>query len=134
MIRNKILLINKIIDKDIPLHLLTVGKEIRDGWRSYAARHGLEIGIEGIDPLLHFYFKHEHPDILKTLFTQNLLERGFLAANSFYASYAHKGHHVKAYLEAVNSSFGSIAAMVRKGNPERYLKSVVCESGFKRTT
>lgn len=126
--------LNKINANDVPGYLVSVGKKIKDGWRSCAARYGLKIEIEGIDPLLHFSFEYDNPELLKTLFTQLMLEKGFLASTSFYASYAHREQHIKSYLEAVNISFRSLSSMLDTGKPERYLKTVVCEAGFRRIT
>jgi glutamate-1-semialdehyde 2,1-aminomutase len=66
------------------------------------------------------------------LFTQFMLERGFLATTAFYASFAHHENHVKDYLKSVNEAFSFIAKAVKEGNPTKYLKGPVCHSGFKR--
>ena len=66
--------------------------------------------------------------MLKTLFTQIMLEKGFLASNAFYASYAHKEKHVNDYLKAVDEAFSFIAQAVSSGDPEKHLKGPVCHS------
>jgi len=92
----------------------------------------LKVHISGIYPLGHFAFEYENPLVLKTLFTQVMLEKGFLATTGFYASYAHKNEHVGMYLKAVDETFSFIAEAVEEGAPEKYLKGPVCHSGFKR--
>ena len=124
--------IKKIKDKNVPAHLAKIGKKIQDGWRKSAKKNNVAITVSGITPLGHFSFLHEKPLVLKTLFTQRMLECGFLASTSFYASYAHKAKHVDAYLDAVDRAFGFIKKAIGNGNPERYLKGPVCHSGFKR--
>ena len=42
---------------------------------------------------------------LKTLFTQLMLEKDFLATTAFYASYAHEEYHITKYLTAVDDVF-----------------------------
>jgi hypothetical protein len=84
--------------------------------------------------LSHFSFDHSKPLVLKTLFTQTMLKKGFLATTAFYASFAHKNNHIRAYLKAVDESFAFIAEALRNGQPERYLKGPVCHAGFKRLT
>jgi hypothetical protein len=37
----------------------------------------------------HFQFEHEKALVLKALFVQGMLEKGFLATTGFYAMYAH---------------------------------------------
>jgi len=126
--------IKKLRQKKVPLHLGKTGKEIQAGWKRLAGKHKLGISVSGIYPLGHFDFKDPAPEVLKTLFTQLMLDRGFLAGNSFYSSYAHTKGHVKRYLEAVDESFAFIKHVLAKGNPERYLKGPVCQSTFARLT
>ena len=126
--------IKKMKEKNVPDHLIKVGQKIQDGWKSSAAKHQLRIKVAGIYPLGHFAFEYENPLVLKTLFTQVMLDRGFLATNGFYASYAHKDEHVKMYLEAADDAFLFISNAIEEGNPEKYLKGPVCHSGFKRLT
>lgn len=124
--------INKIKDKNVPVRLIATGNKVQDGWRALAKKHGLTITISGIMPLGHFSFAHEKPLVLKTLFTQKMLELGFLASTGFYASYAHKDRHVESYLEAMDQVFGIIKKISKDNKPEKYLKGPVCHNGFKR--
>jgi len=126
--------INKIRKKDVPQHLEKIGRKVQEGWRSSAVKHNLNIEISGIFPISHFIFNHKKPLVLKTLFAQLMLERGFLATTAFYASYAHKEIHVKKYLEAVDNAFSFIAKAIKEGSPGKYLKGPVCHSGFRRLT
>ncbi len=126
--------IKKLKDENVPSHLKKVGKKVQEGWSKLAAKHRIDIEVSGIYPLSHFSFKYKNPLVLKTLFTQYMLEKGFLATTAFYASYAHKEKHVEAYLNAVDPTFNFISKVLREGRPERYLKGAVCHSGFKRLT
>jgi len=126
--------INKLKEKNVSEHLISIGKEIQQGWERLAQKHHLKITISGIYPLGHFSFEYKNPMVLKTLFTQLMLEQGFLATTAFYASYAHQKVHVQEYVKAVDISFGFISKALEEGNPEKYLKGPVCSSGFKRLT
>ena len=126
--------IKKLRDKNVTEHLVAVGKRIQGGWKQAAQENNLEIDIGGIYPLSHFSFKYKEPLVLKTLFTQLMLEKGFLASTAFYASYAHKEEHIESYLGAVNETFSFISKAVNEGLPEKHLKGPVCHSGFKRLT
>jgi len=55
--------------------------------------------------------------VLKTLFTELMLERGFLATTAFYASYAHKKTHVMRYLDATDQAFEFISKTIKKEVP-----------------
>jgi glutamate-1-semialdehyde aminotransferase len=126
--------INKLKEKNVSEHLADTGREIQSGWERLARKHHLNIVISGIYPLGHFLFKHENPMVLKTLFTQLMLEKGYLATTAFYASYAHKQEHVDKYLAAVDEVFGFISKAIEEGSPEKHLKGRVCHAGFQRLT
>ncbi len=125
--------IRKMEEKKVWSHLITIGRSIQEGWKKVAANHQLEIEVGGIYPLSHFRFKNNHLE-LKTLFTQLMLERGFLATTAFYASYAHSTDHVEQYLNATNDVFNILSDAEKKGNTSSLLKGPVCHSGFKRLT
>jgi glutamate-1-semialdehyde 2,1-aminomutase len=124
--------IRKLDEENVPQRLTTVGKKVQEGWKSLASQYGIDIHVSGIDPLGHFSFGFENPLVLKTLFTQLMLEKGFLASTAFYASYAHKDEHVEQYLDAVNDVFKCTSEFIAEGNPGKYLKGPVCHSGFRR--
>lgn len=124
--------IKKLKERDVPRHLAQTGRKVQDGWRKAAARHKLEVNAGGLDPMGWFGFKYERPLVLKTLFTQLMLERGYLAATGFTASYAHTDAHVERYLGAVDEAFAFIARAISDGAPEKHLKGPVCHAGFAR--
>ena len=121
-------------ENNVPKRLGKIGKRIKNGWSKLAKKHGLNILISGIEPLSHFDFNHKKAAVLKTLLTQKMLNRGFLASNSVYASYAHKDRYIQKYLKALDGVFEEISDIVRRGKPEKHLDSKVCHSDFKRLT
>jgi len=126
--------INKIKSMNVPGHLVNMGKLVQKGWRDAADKYGLDIEVGGIYPLSHFSFNDSDALGLKTLFTQIMLEKGFLATAAFYPSYAHKKHHIEKYLKAVDEAFNFISKAVKQGRVKKYLDGPVCHSGFKRLT
>lgn len=126
--------IKKMKQKNVPQHLNAIGRKIQDGWKKSAEEHKLDITVSGIPPLAHFSFNYGNPLIIKTLFTQLMLEKKFLATTAFYASYGHKEEYIKDYLEGVDETFNFISKAVKDGNSEKYLKVPICHSGFRRLT
>jgi glutamate-1-semialdehyde 2,1-aminomutase len=124
--------IKKMIKENVPEHLQHIGTLVRDGWKKYAEKNGINIHVGGILPLGHFSFEYKNHLVLKTLFTQLMLDEGFLSTTSFYVSYSHSEKIVEKYLEAVDKTFAFISKAVKEGSPEKYLKGPVCHSGFKR--
>lgn len=123
--------IKKMLNNKVQEHLVACGKFIQNGWSTLADKHGLDIHVGSIYPLSHFDFK-ENSLVLKTLFIQEMLKKGFLATNSYYSSYAHKQEHLDKYLNAVDDVFAFIAQATKEGNLNKYLNGPVCHSGFKR--
>jgi len=120
--------------EDVPRHLNRIGKRIQAGWREAADRAGFIVDIGGIPPISHLSFQCEQSQAVHTLFTQLMLERDFLAAKVFYATYAHQDKHVNAYLSAVREVFGSLSAALATGMIMASLKGPVAHSGFHRLT
>jgi glutamate-1-semialdehyde 2,1-aminomutase len=113
-------------------HLQRVGALVKKGWEEAAGSSGLDISLTGIDPLGHFDFAYDNPLVLKSIFIQEMLKRGFLATNAFYASLAHTDENVKSYTDAVHEVFTIISQAIANGNADTLLDGPVCHSGFER--
>lgn len=125
--------IAKLKKYDVPQHLIDMGNRVREGWKSLAKKHNFNIDTSGIPPLAGFTFKYEKKELLlKTLFTQFMLDRGFLATTAFYAAFAHNEEIVDAYLNKVDGAFGLLSKAVQEEKLESYLKGPVCHAGFQR--
>jgi glutamate-1-semialdehyde 2,1-aminomutase len=126
--------IQKYLKHNVPDHLISTGKSVQQLWKKSALEADLDIDIGGIFPLSHFAFGTEQSMAAQTLFTQILLEKGFLAGKSFYPSYAHRPEHIEAYTLPVTDAFKQISKALAEGTIERLLKGPVAQSGFKRLT
>lgn len=113
-------------------HLMHIGEIVQSGWKRLATKHDLPIRLEGIPPLSHFTFQDESPLILKALFVQWMIEKGFLGSTIFYSMYAHTEEHVALYLEAAEEVFDRIFDARASGTPEKYLMGQTSATGFKR--
>ena len=130
--------ITKLRDNNVPSHLRIIGKLISEGWKKLSAEHDLRMEImgEGLSSVVPtFVFDYEADSLaLHTLFTQEMLERGFLASKSVYATYSHNKEHVDEYLEHVNNVFEILKEAIEKNNVYDLLKGPVAHEGFKRLT
>lgn len=124
--------IRKHRDLNVANHLIKSGEKIQQSWRKAAERAGLAVTITGIPPLAHFSFDYPNGLAMRTLFTQMMLERGFLATAAFYASYAHRDTHIAGYSAAVDESFAGLAVAVERDEVEKLLKGPVAHAGFYR--
>ena len=118
----------------VPVHLERIGKRVQACWRDAAEQTGLAISVSGLPQLAHFSIQGEHPQAARTLFTQRMLERGFLASNAFYANYAHSDGDVDEYSAAVKATFAELAHAIEVGAVQELLKGPVAHVGFSRLT
>lgn len=117
-----------------PAHLIRIGGMVQKAWRDAASASGLGIAVSGMPPLSRFALNYPNAQAIRTLFTQWMLDRGFLASNSFYAMYAHETAHVEAYASATAEVFGMLRAAVDRGEVEKQLRGPVAHAGFYRLT
>lgn len=108
------------------------GEAISEGWTSLAARHGLDLEISGLPALTSFTIRSPQRLAYKTLITQEMLVRGYLATNSVYVCTEHKPEIVSAYLEALDPVFGLIRQCEDGRDVNALLKGPVCHDGFRR--
>jgi len=124
--------IGKFRERKVAQHLIEIGDQVIEGWRKAALKAGLKLQASGLPSLCHFAFEHEEELILTTLFIQIMLEHGYLAYNQFKPSFAHTKEHVKSYLTAVESAFGTLAHGLECGDLSKRLKGPVAKRGFYR--
>ena len=123
--------IKKMMANDVQDHIVKMGKKVQDGWKRLSDKHGLNLHTSGLYPLSHFGFEKD-PLHLKTLFTQLMLEKGYLATTAFYLSYAHTDEIIDKYINACDEVFAVIAKSIKNDNYKDMLKGPVCHSGFQR--
>lgn len=118
--------------ENVPEHLIRVGNRLEEGWKAAAGETGLALSFFGIAPQRGFIFEHDDPDVLTTLFTQEMLVRGFIATPRVFATLAHTDEHIDSYLNAAGEVFADIANAINTGNPRQRLYGPVKHSHFKR--
>lgn len=123
--------IKKYKANNVNEHLNRMGKKVQEGWTALAEKHGLKIHLSGIYPLGHISFEAA-PLELKTLFVQEMMKRGFLVSDAYYATFAHKDKDVNDYLAACDEVFAIMAKAVADNNIVDILEGPVCQGGFAR--
>lgn len=127
--------INKMIDKNVPAHLVQIGNYITNGWKKMANLHQLEMDVVGIPPLTTFLFRYgTDSQAIHTLFTQEMLKREYLATKNVYVSYSHSKEIIEAYLGSVDDVFGILKQAIEKNAVYDFLEGPVAHKGFKRLT
>jgi glutamate-1-semialdehyde 2,1-aminomutase len=117
---------------NVASHLVAIGSVVQQLWRDAARDTGLDIAVSGMPPLGRFVFNHPDAQAIRTLFTQMMLDRRILAANAFYAMYAHQQRHVDKYANAAREVFAALRDAIASGTVRRLLRGPVAHSGFHR--
>ncbi|MEI8102177.1 MAG: aminotransferase class III-fold pyridoxal phosphate-dependent enzyme [Chlorobium sp.] len=113
-------------------NITITGLNIRQGWQKLADKYSLKIEHWGLPALTGFSF--QSPDVLayKTLITQEMLAKGYLAGNSVYVCTEHSADVVTGFFEALDPIFGLIKECEEGRDVMSLLKGPVCHGGFKR--
>jgi glutamate-1-semialdehyde 2,1-aminomutase len=112
--------------------ITNTGLYIRSGWQKLADDCGLKIEHWGLPALTGFSFHGANALAYKTLITQEMLAKGYLAGNSVYVCTEHTKDIVDKYLEMLNPIFRKIQECEEGLDVLGLLKGPICHSGFKR--
>ncbi len=127
--------IRKMQTIDVPAHVARIGSRVQRLWENHGRAHALPVHVGGYPCIGHFSFDHPQSSALRTLYTQLMLDRGFLAGAGFYPTLAHTDEIVDRYGEAIDAVFGEIARTLESGDDvSSRLRGPVAHSGFQRLT
>lgn len=109
------------------------GYKITDTWNALAERHGLSIVTNGLPALTGFSFASVNTLAYKTLITQEMLSKGYLAGTSVYVCTEHTPEVLERYFESLDPIFGLIK-QCENGDKDvlNLLNGPICHSSFKR--
>jgi len=125
--------LRKMQTVDVPSHVTRIGMRVQKLWEQSGRQHELPVRIDGYPCLAHFRFEHKQEDALRTLYTQRMLARGFLAGTALYPTLAHTDEVVERYGEAIDDVFAEMAEVLTAGNNvATHLDGPVAHSTFKR--
>jgi len=109
-----------------------IGTNIMSRWRALASKHDLDINVNGLPAIASFGFSSPNALAYKTLITQVMLEKGYLASNLIFSSLAHSPDIIEGYFSVLGPIFATIKECEEGRNVMSLLKGPVCHAGFKR--
>ena len=109
-----------------------IGADIAARWQGLARKHGISVTGGGIPAIVSFGFTGPNALAYKTLVTQEMLAKGFLASNLVYASTEHTPEVIDRYFEALDPVFGLVRECEDGREVKTLLKGPVCHAGFRR--
>ena len=123
----------KAMDKEKSWEKITsTGESINKEWIKLSQEYELPITISGLAALTTFTFKSKNALAYKTLITQEMLKKGYLAATAVYVCTAHTPEIIKTYLENLKPLFQTIKECEEGRDVMRLLEGPIAHSGFKR--
>lgn len=108
------------------------GLDIRKQWQALADKYELGISHWGIPALTGFTLQSDNSLKYKTLITQEMLKKGYLASTSVYVCTEHTPDLVSTYFEQLDPIFKLIKECEEGRNIDALLEGPVCHAGFKR--
>lgn len=124
--------IRKMETSSVPSHLAAAGMRMREGWQRLSVRHGLDIVTRGLPQLPSFAFRYgDDSAAVRTLYTQCMLDQGFLAAGGFYPSLAHDTTIVDAALAATDAAFATLRTAIDEGSVRTRLRGPAAFAGLR---
>jgi glutamate-1-semialdehyde 2,1-aminomutase len=109
-----------------------MGSYITGRWRALAEKHGLSINTSGLPALTGFSFNGPRAPAYKTLISQEMLSKGYLAGTSVYVCTEHTTQIVDEFFDKLDPVFGLIRQCEDGRDVQSLLKGPICDSGFKR--
>lgn len=123
----------QVMERDQSWNTITeTGKAIREQWQRLADKYDLNISHWGLPALTGFTINSDDALKYKTLITQEMLKRGYLAGNSVYVSTMHTDDVVKKYFTELEPVFSLIKECQEGKSIDELLDGPVCHSSFKR--
>jgi glutamate-1-semialdehyde 2,1-aminomutase len=112
--------------------ITNTGLAIRENWQRLANKHGLKIDHWGLPALTGFTFQSQNALAYKTLITQEMLAKGYLAGNSVYVCTEHTPEIVERFFAELDPVFALVKECEDGRDVMSLLKGPVCHGGFKR--
>jgi len=112
--------------------ITNTGEKINTAWIALSKEFDLPITISGLSALTTFTFKSDNALAYKTLITQEMLKKGYLAATAVYACTEHSASIMDEYLENLKPIFQIIKECEEGRDVMSLLEGPVAHNGFKR--
>lgn len=114
------------------IKITKTGRNIGERWQALAKKYELPIQFNGLPALIGFSFPLLNMLKYKTLITQEMLKKGFLASTSVYTCTEHTDPMVDQYFEALDPLFALIKDCETGRSVDDLLDGPVCHAGFNR--
>jgi len=123
----------EVMEREKSWELITnKGNKIADNWKKLATKNELSITLAGLPALISFNFNSPNALAYKTLITQEMMKKGYLASNSVYACTEHTEEILDSYFYELSKIFPIIKECEMGRDILTLLEGPICHAGFKR--
>ena len=123
----------EVMERDKTWETITAsGLNLKRGIKDLADKYSLRVESFGLPALTGYTFLSDNSLANKTLVTQEMLKKGYLAANSTYVSLAHTPEIISCYLKDLDPIFALVRECEDGRDISKLLKGDICHSGFSR--
>ena len=118
--------IRKFKEMNVAEHVTHIGTRLQGIFRDTAAKVGIKLRVYGPPSLLNFAFEYgDQSAAVSTLYTQEMLDRGYLAAMSIYPTFAHTDAIVDDFAPVLEEVLAVLADAIEKDNVMSRLRGPV---------
>lgn len=123
----------EVMEKNHSWDMITqTGLKINERWKQLGQKHGLNVLTSGLPALTSFSLNSDNMLAYKTMITQEMLKKGYLASNAIYVCTKHTDDIVNGYFEALDPVFALIKECEDGRDVHSLLNGPICHAGFKR--
>jgi glutamate-1-semialdehyde 2,1-aminomutase len=101
--------IRKYIRTNTDKHIISIGEGVKKIWENAAELNNINIKISGLPSLANFSFQYNNANELNTIFTIEMLKRGFLGFRQIKPSLVHNNEILIEYEKSINEIFNLIS-------------------------
>ena len=112
--------------------ITNTGESIFRGWHALSKKYDLSITTMGLPALASFSFNSDKALEYKTLITQEMLAKGYLAGTNIYVSTEHTPVIIKEFFDQLDPVFALIRECEDGRDVMSLLNGPLCHSGFRR--
>jgi len=108
------------------------GRKIKERWKEIFAEFDIPVNIFGLNALACFEILLPGWNLAKTLITQEMLKKGYLAGNSVYVCILHTDDEINKYLNHLHDFLSSYSEIIKNNDCLKFLEGPEAHTGFNR--
>jgi len=108
------------------------GRKIKERWKKIFSTFDIPVRISGLNALACFEILLPGWNIAKTLITQEMLKKGYLAGNSVYVCILHTDEAIDLYFNNLFDFLNVYSSAIKNNDCLQYLEGPEAHTGFNR--